>query len=516
MKSCIFVSSVQKELAAERRAVHDFIEGDALLRRFFDVFLFEDLPASGRRPDELYLAEVERCAVYIGLFGNGYGYEDAAGISPTEREFDRATALGKERLVFVKGTDDKNRHPKMRALIGKASDQLNRRRFGSTAELTALVYASLVEYLTADGAVRTKPFDASACPEATIADISAEKLVHFLELAQSRRGYALGPETPMPKALAHLNLLDGERPSHAAILLFGMDPQRFLITSEVKCLHFHGVEIRKPIPSYQIYRGDVFALVDQALDFVLSKINRTVGTRAKGPRAPVTYELPSDAVGEAIVNAVTHRDYASNASVQVMLFSDRLEVWNPGNLPPTLTTASLRVPHASIPRNPLIAEPLFLTRYIEKAGTGTLDMIALCKEAGLRPPDFRQDGGQFVQTLWRPVPATAQVTAQVTAQDKKILDFAVREIAHIFPKATAQVTAEVAAQVALFCREPKSSREIMELLRLKHWKTFQANYLKPLIEGGLLERTIPDKPTSRLQKYRLSKKGRDWLSRRKP
>jgi len=59
------------------------------------------------------------------------------------------------------------------------------------------------------------------------------------------------------------------------------------------------------------------------------------------------------------------------------------------------------VPHPSIPRNPLISEPLFLAHYVERAGTGTLDMIALCRAAGLPEPEFRQDGGQFVQTLWR-------------------------------------------------------------------------------------------------------------------
>ena len=126
----------------------------------------------------------------------------------------------------------------------------------------------------------------------------------------------------------------------------------------------------------------------------MSKIARAVGTRAEGPEAPVQYELPRGAVEEAIVNAVAHRDYTSNASVQVMLFADRLEVWNPGHLPPPLTPESLRVPHASIPRNPLLAEPLFLVRYIEKAGTGILDMIALCRAAGLPEPQFRQDGGQ--------------------------------------------------------------------------------------------------------------------------
>ena len=211
----------------------------------------------------------------------------------------------------------------------------------------------------------------------------------------------LDENTPPAEVLAHLNLLDAGQPTHAAVLLFGKQPQRFLITSEVKCMHFHGTEVSKPIPSYQIYRGTVFDLVDQATDFVMSKINRRVGTRALGPEAPVTYELPGEAVGEAIVNAVAHRDYASNASVQVMLFSDRLEVWNPGELPPPLTVEKLRLPHASLPRNPLLADPLFLTRYVEKAGSGILDMISRCREAGLPAPEFRQDGGMFVQTLAR-------------------------------------------------------------------------------------------------------------------
>ncbi len=397
----IFISSVQKELAEERRAAKAFVEGDALLRRYFTAFLFEDLPAADRRADEVYLEEVDRCAIYVGLFGNDYGHEDKDGASPTEREFDRATERGKPRLVYVKGANDKARHPKMRALVRKAGDQLIRRRFGGTPDLTAALYASLVDYLERAGTLRTRPFDASACPGSTFADLSEEKLRWFLTRARRERQFALAENTPPQEALAHLNLLDGGMPTHAAVLLFGREPQRFLLTSEVKCMHFHGTEIRKPIPSYQIYKGTVFALVDQATDFVMSKIARAVGTREKGPEAPVDYELPERAVAEAIVNAVAHRDYASNASVQISLFSDRLEIWNPGELPPPLTMERLRVPHPSIPRNPLIADPLFLARYIEKAGTGTLDMIALFRAAGLPEPDFRQDGGMFVQTLWR-------------------------------------------------------------------------------------------------------------------
>lgn len=176
--------------------------------------------------------------------------------------------------------------------------------------------------------------------------------------------------------------------------------------------------MRKPVPSYQVYKGTAFDLVDQAVDFVMSKIARAVGTRARGSQAPVAYELPREAVAEAVVNGIAHRDYASNASVQVMLFADRLEVWNPGQLPPTLTPAKLREPHPSIPRNPLVSEPLFLARYIERAGTGTLDMIARCREAGLPEPDFRQDGGQFVLTLWRDW-LTAEVLAALGLNDRQ-------------------------------------------------------------------------------------------------
>ena len=81
----IFVSSVQKELAQERRAVQSFVESDPLLQRFFSVFLFEDLPARDQRPDTAYLEEVDRCDVYLGILGLEYGFdEELAGIAGTQ------------------------------------------------------------------------------------------------------------------------------------------------------------------------------------------------------------------------------------------------------------------------------------------------------------------------------------------------------------------------------------------------------------------------------------------------
>src|SRR5690606_7843951 len=126
---------------------------------------------------------------------------------------------------------------------------------------------------------------------------------------------------------------------------FGKQPQRFLIASEVKCAHFHGTEVSKPIPSYQVYKGTDFDLVAQARDFVLSKIDLWTGDRSRGVQVPTAYQIPQEVVAAAIVNAVRHRDYTSNASVQVMLFRDRLEIWNPGALPPNLTLEALRGPH---------------------------------------------------------------------------------------------------------------------------------------------------------------------------
>ena len=398
----IFISSVQSEFKTLRHDLKAFLLGDAFLRRFVsEVFLFEDLPASDQRADHIYLAEVERCDLFLGVLGYDYGSEDAQGISPTEHEYLHATKHRKTRLIYVWGTDEARRTPKMKSLIRRASAELVRRRVEDTNALNSEVYASLVDHLDRRGSLRTPPFDTSACDAATFADLSRKRIGWFLETARRERGFPLKPGTTTEALLKHLNLLDGRRPTNSAILLFGGNPQRFHRPAETKCVSCHGTEYRRPFASQQIYGGDLFEQADQARDFVLAKLNRAVGTRATSITAPATYELPPDAVGEAIVNAIAHRDYHSHASVEVRLFADRLEVWNPGALPGNLTLADLSTDHPSIPANPLIAESLYLARYIEKAGSGTQRMIELCRAAGLPAPGFELRSGSFVLTLWR-------------------------------------------------------------------------------------------------------------------
>lgn len=401
----LFISSVQKEFATERKGLRDFLRGDPLLRKFFEVFLFEDLPAKDRRANEVYLDEVARCDVYLGLFGNEYGFENRRGVSPTESEFNTATARCKPRLIYIKGSNDKTKHPKMQALIHKAGDELIRRRFDDLGTLLPAVYASLVEYLEEHHLIASGPFDAGPCVGANLKDLSRDAMRNFIRLAREARGFPLRETAKPTELLTHLNLLHENEPTQAAMLLFGSAPQRFLPTSEVKCAHFHGLEVTKPIPSYQVYQGTIFTMVDQSVDFVMAKLALRIGTRTHSVRVPVTYEIPREVVAEAIVNAVAHRDYASNGSVQVMLFADRLEIWNPVRLPTDLTLARLKQPHASIPHNPLLAEPLYRTQYIERLGTGIGDIIKRCRIAGLKEPEIELGDG-FKLTIWR-VPTEA-------------------------------------------------------------------------------------------------------------
>ena len=128
--------------------------------------------------------------------------------------------------------------------------------------------------------------------------------------------------------------------------------------------------------------------------------------------------------------------------------------------------------------------------YAEKAGSGILDMLARCRKAGLRGVEFREDGGQFFQTLWRP---KTDPSAQDNTQD------------------TAQVTKMLRAATGGGSRE-----QLQVAAGMKHREHFRKAYVEPLMTAGWLERTIPDKPNSRLQKYRLTEKGRTWLATAKP
>ena len=481
----IFISSVQREFAEERAMLSAYIRQDALLGKFFAAFIFEESPAQSASAQHVFLEQVERCDIYLGIFGDEYGNVDAEGISPTEREYDKAAELSKTRLIFIKKGTARSRDKREAALIAKAEKEVVRKSFTSVNDLRTAVYAALIRYLEDKEIIRVFPFDASKDTDATLADLDEDKIRDFIYVARRKRNFPLAVETTPKKLLTHLNLTDDDgKLKNAAILLFGRKPQKYFITSEVKCIQFFGTKVEKPLPAYQIYKGDVFELVDQATSFVMSRLNNWTGTRSEGDTAsvPTHPELPLEAVQEAIVNAVCHRDYRSNGSVQVMLFRNRLEIWNPGVLPFGLTIPKLYEDHKSIPANPLLAEPMYYKGYIEKAGTGTGDIVEKCLAYGLAKPEYQQDE-DFRVVLYRPKTATIdQVSDQVT----KILNL---------------------------CKSAATLAQIGEVLMMHSRVYIKRKYVNPLIESALLEMTIPDRPTSSRQKYRITAKGLELLAR---
>ena len=401
----IFISSVQREFAKERKALADYIRKDAILGRFFDVFIFEEVPAQERTADDVYLGEVDACDIYLGIFGRTYGNTDSSGVSATEREYNRAFKRHKSRICFVMKSDTPAEPPQS-AFIARVNKDVVRKSFNDYDELRTCVYAALDKYLSDKGLISVLPFDASCSAGVTIKDLAVAKMRDFIRTAREKRQFPLPVNSSPEKLLMALELIDdGGRILNPAALLFAKRPQRFFVTSEVKCAQFYAGRVSKPMADYQIYMGDVFELVDQATRFVMTHISNWVGTRETGDTAevPTKFELPYDAVKEAIVNAVVHRDYTSLASVQVMLFKDRLEVWSPGQLPHGMTIKKLSTTHKSMPVNPLLARAMYLKGYIEKAGTGTEDMIAKCADWGIPAPEWIEDDDDFRVVLRRPV-----------------------------------------------------------------------------------------------------------------
>ena len=396
----IFISSVQSEFQNERKQLADYIRQDALFSQYFEPFLFEELPAQDVTAQTAYLEQAANADVYLLLMGERYGYQDAEGISPTEREYNMATAHHVYRLAFIK--DVGHRETKEEGFKQRIDNEVIRNVFGSYEELQSSVYASLVDFMTKNSLLHSGPFDASVYPDATIGDLDKAKIRWFVGLAREKRQFPLQySEENIHQILSSLHLItDDDKVKNAALLLFAKDVQKWFASATIKCAQFYGTKVQKPMLSQQIYGGNVFEMVDQAVGFVMSRINQHVGERTQSAQVDVTPELPTQAVTEAIVNAVVHRDYNSTGSVQVMLFKDRLEVWNPGHLPPGMTIKKLSGEHSSRPVNPVLANPVYLTGYIEQMGTGTTDIIDSCEAMNLRTPEFYQDE-DFRTILWR-------------------------------------------------------------------------------------------------------------------
>ncbi len=247
--------------------------------------------------------------------------------------------------------------------------------------------------------VKQTPFYISHASKAKISDLSGKSIKWFVDRAKRDRNFAFSGNDV--DVLKQLSLEENSQLLNSALMLFGIDPQRFCPNAVIKCSHYYGIEKIRPIPSYQVFEGTLFQQIDAAIDFVMSKLDRSIGSRQDGPMADVRMEIPKEVITEIIVNAVVHRDYDSSGSVQITILADRVEIVNPGRLPEQLTVDDLSKEHLSIPVNPFLARPFFLVGYIEQLGFGTKHVIDWCKKAQLPEPSFEELNQQFRVTIWR-------------------------------------------------------------------------------------------------------------------
>lgn len=243
-------------------------------------------------------------------------------------------------------------------------------------------------------------FDKLVCKGAKISDISKEKVVEFVKKAKQERGLDVDPNVSVTEILGQLKLLTKDKKlTNGAVLLFGKDTQEYFLRPELKAIRFKGYDETGEMIDFKTFTGDAITLHKNAENFIYEHIPMKAWIEKGKTERQEKWLYPPDAIREGLANALAHRLYESTGKVQVRIFDDRMEIWNPGALPPELTFAKLKRKHDSIPRNPSIAHAFFWIRYAEEVGTGTKKIVQWCKEWGLPEPKYEEAGGSFVLTF---------------------------------------------------------------------------------------------------------------------
>ncbi|RLF70746.1 MAG: hypothetical protein DRN55_08215 [Thermoplasmata archaeon] len=242
-------------------------------------------------------------------------------------------------------------------------------------------------------------FDGQPLTEARINEIDEEKLREFVKKAREVRKLDVEEKESVRNILKKLKLLKGNALTNAAILLFGREPERIFNQIGIKCVRFKGMDVSNEMLDFKEIEGTLFTEVEEVEKFIFSNISLRAWIEDGKIRREERWEYPPKAIREALVNAIVHRDYRTPSKVQIRIFDDRVEFWNPGRLPEGWTVETLKEEHTSEPFNPLVARMFFWIGYIEEIGTGTNKMIKWCKEWGLPEPDFQVRSGSIVITF---------------------------------------------------------------------------------------------------------------------
>ena len=242
-------------------------------------------------------------------------------------------------------------------------------------------------------------WDERVCEDASLEDVDGEKVRWFLKEAKKQRGLDISEDLPLEEVLMRLKLTRNKKLTNAAILLFGKKSQIFFTRPEVKCIRFKGTDVAGKMLDFKVIQTNLFDQLTESEKFIYNNISMAAWIEDWKLQRQEKWEYPPKAIREALANALCHREYETTSSVQVRIFDDRIEFWNPGKLPEGWTVETLKRVHESIPRNPAIAKQFFWVKYIEEVGTGTNKIIEWCTDWGLPEPEFEFTGTSLVVTF---------------------------------------------------------------------------------------------------------------------
>jgi ATP-dependent DNA helicase RecG len=237
-----------------------------------------------------------------------------------------------------------------------------------------------------------KRWDGVPVPKVSVKDLKQDSFEFFRKRAFKSQRIEEDILTDTNELLIeNLQLKENEFLKRAAILLFHSNPENFVTGAYIKIGYF---ETDDDLKFQNEIHGNLFEQIEKAMDLLFTKYIKAA-ISYEGINRVETYEYPRDAVREALLNAIAHKDYSGGVPIQISVYSDKIIIWNEGHLPENWTVKNLLEKHASRPYNPDLANTLFRSGYIESWGRGTIKIIRECKQAGIPEPIFSYDSSDI-------------------------------------------------------------------------------------------------------------------------
>lgn len=237
-----------------------------------------------------------------------------------------------------------------------------------------------------------KRWDGVPIPNVTVDDFKKETFDFFRKKAVKAQRIEEDVLTDTNEQLTdNLQLVENNYLKRAAILLFHPNPDKLITGAYIKIGYF---ETDDDLKFQDEVHGNLFEQIEKTMDLLFSKYIKS-SISYDGLNRVEKYEYPKDAIREALLNAVCHKDYSGGVPIQISVYIDKLIFWNEGQLPENWTIEKLLTKHPSKPYNPDIANALFRSGYIESWGRGTLKMINECIQFGIPQPKYFYDMSGF-------------------------------------------------------------------------------------------------------------------------